>query len=51
MRRLSVLLAMVLAEFSASAALAADPWIGQMVFLKSTSRPKIGDKYVSLSRI
>jgi tetratricopeptide (TPR) repeat protein len=51
MRRLSVLLALLLVEFSASAALAADPWIGQMVFLKSTSRPKIGDKYVSLDRI
>jgi tetratricopeptide (TPR) repeat protein len=51
MRRLSVLLALLLIEFSASAALAADPWIGQMVFLKANSRPKIGDRYVKLSLI
>ena len=51
MRRISVLLAFVLIELWPCSAPAADPWVGQVVFLKNHSRPKIGEHEVDLGQI
>ncbi len=50
MRRLSVLVAILIVQCCA-AARAADPWIGQVVFLKNRAHPKVGDQPVDPSQI